>query len=84
MALHNPTHPGEFLQERYLEPGNISIRELAGFAKPPRPVVEEATTRPFRAASPRVVASLNSEWIGPFAQDGQVGVVDEQALLGLA
>lgn len=30
MALHNPPHPGEFLQELYLEPGNISIRELAG------------------------------------------------------
>jgi len=25
-----PPHPGEFLQELYLEPGNISIRELAG------------------------------------------------------
>lgn len=34
MALHNPTpsHPAEFLQELYLEPGNISIRELAGIA----------------------------------------------------
>jgi len=30
MALHNPPHPGEFLKELYLEPGNISIRELAG------------------------------------------------------
>jgi plasmid maintenance system antidote protein VapI len=32
MALHNPPHPGGFLQELYLEPGTISIRELAGFA----------------------------------------------------
>ncbi len=30
MSLYNPPHPGEFLQELYLEPGNISIRELAG------------------------------------------------------
>ena len=30
MAHHNPPHPGEFLQELYLEPGNISIRKLAG------------------------------------------------------
>ena len=30
MAHHNPPHPGEFLQDLYLEPGTISIRELAG------------------------------------------------------
>jgi len=30
MAMHNPPHPGEFISEIYLEPNNISGRELAG------------------------------------------------------
>ncbi|MGV0958664.1 MAG: HigA family addiction module antitoxin [Limnohabitans sp.] len=29
MAMHNPPHPGEFIQEIYLEPHGISGRELA-------------------------------------------------------
>lgn len=29
MAMHNPPHPGEFIFEVYLEPNNISVRELA-------------------------------------------------------
>lgn len=29
MAMHNPPHPGEFIQEVYLEPNEISARELA-------------------------------------------------------
>ena len=29
MAMHNPPHPGEFIQEIYLEPNNLSGRELA-------------------------------------------------------
>ena len=29
MSMHNPTHPGEFISEVYLEPNNISGRELA-------------------------------------------------------
>lgn len=29
MAMHNP-HPGEFITQVYLEPNNISGRELAG------------------------------------------------------
>jgi addiction module HigA family antidote len=29
MAMHNPPHPGEFITEVYLEPNNISGRELA-------------------------------------------------------
>ncbi len=29
MAMHNPPHPGEFITEIYLEPNNISGRELA-------------------------------------------------------
>lgn len=29
MAMHNPTHPGAFIQEVYLTPGEISCRELA-------------------------------------------------------
>ena len=41
--------------------GGKKRRKLAGIARPPRPVVEETTTRPFRAPSPRVVASLNSD-----------------------
>jgi addiction module HigA family antidote len=28
--MHNPPHPGEFISEIYLEPNNISGRELAG------------------------------------------------------
>lgn len=24
MAMHNPTHPGEFITEVYLEPNNLS------------------------------------------------------------
>ena len=30
MAMHNPPHPGEFITEVYLEPNNLSGRELAG------------------------------------------------------
>lgn len=29
MAMHNPPHPGEFITEVYLEPNNITGRELA-------------------------------------------------------
>lgn len=29
MAMHNPPHPGEFIAEVYLEPNNLSGRELA-------------------------------------------------------
>jgi len=29
MAMHNPPHPGEFIQATYLEPFNISGRFLA-------------------------------------------------------
>ena len=29
MAMHNPLHPGEFITAVYLEPNNISGRELA-------------------------------------------------------
>ena len=29
MAMHNPPHPGGFIQEVYLEPNNLSGRELA-------------------------------------------------------
>jgi len=29
MAMHNPPHPGEFITEAYLEPNNLSGRELA-------------------------------------------------------
>ena len=29
MAMHNPPHPGEFITEIYLEPNNLSGRELA-------------------------------------------------------
>ena len=30
MAMHNPPHPGEFMIQVYLEPNNLSGRELAG------------------------------------------------------
>jgi addiction module HigA family antidote len=29
MAMHNPPHPGEFIQQVYLEPNEISCRELS-------------------------------------------------------
>lgn len=29
MAMHNPPHPGAFIQEVYLAPNGISCRELA-------------------------------------------------------
>ncbi len=29
MTMHNPPHPGEFITEIYLEPNDISGRELA-------------------------------------------------------
>lgn len=29
MAMHNPPHPGEFIATVYLEPNNLSARELA-------------------------------------------------------
>jgi addiction module HigA family antidote len=29
MAMHSPPHPGEFIQEVYLEPNELSARELA-------------------------------------------------------
>lgn len=30
MAMHNPLHPGEFIIQVYLDPNNLSGRELAG------------------------------------------------------
>ena len=30
MAMHNPPHPGEFISNVYLEPNDMSVRELAG------------------------------------------------------
>ncbi len=29
MSMHNPPHPGEFIYEIYLEPFNISLRNVA-------------------------------------------------------
>jgi len=29
MAMHTPPHPGEFIQEVYLEPNELSARELS-------------------------------------------------------
>src|SRR6266498_5860268 len=29
MAMYNPPHPGEFIQQVYLEPNGISCRELS-------------------------------------------------------
>ncbi|MDH5641841.1 MAG: HigA family addiction module antitoxin [Nitrospira sp.] len=29
MAMHNPPHPGEFITQIYLDPNNLSGRELA-------------------------------------------------------
>ena len=29
MAMHNPPHPGEFIQGVYLEPNELSCRELS-------------------------------------------------------
>jgi addiction module HigA family antidote len=29
MAMHNPPHPGEFIQAVYLEPNELSARELS-------------------------------------------------------
>ena len=29
MTMHNPPHPGEFIQEVYLAPNNLSARELS-------------------------------------------------------
>lgn len=29
MAMHNPPHPGEFIQATYIEPFDMSIRSLA-------------------------------------------------------
>lgn len=29
MTMHNPPHPGEFITEDYLEPNNLSARQLA-------------------------------------------------------
>jgi antitoxin HigA-1 len=29
MAMHNPPHPGEFINDVYLEPYGISLRKLA-------------------------------------------------------
>jgi plasmid maintenance system antidote protein VapI len=28
--MHNPPHPGEFIIQVYLDPNNLSSRELAG------------------------------------------------------
>ena len=30
MAMHNPPHPGEFIIQGYLDPNNLSGRDLAG------------------------------------------------------
>ena len=29
MAMHNPPHPGEFITAVYLEPNDVSVRQLA-------------------------------------------------------
>lgn len=29
MAMHNPPHPGEFITAVYLEPNELSVREMA-------------------------------------------------------
>jgi len=29
MGMHNPVHPGEFIQEIYIKPFNISFRKVA-------------------------------------------------------
>jgi plasmid maintenance system antidote protein VapI len=29
MIMYNPPHPGEFIQETYIKPLNISLREAA-------------------------------------------------------
>lgn len=29
MAMHNPPHPGDFIQEVYLKPNELSCRELS-------------------------------------------------------
>ena len=30
MAMYNPPHPGEFINDVYLEPNKVTARELAG------------------------------------------------------
>jgi plasmid maintenance system antidote protein VapI len=35
MAMHNPPHPGEFITEVYLEPNDLSGRELAALGRSP-------------------------------------------------
>ena len=38
MAMHNPPHPGEFISAVYLEPNELSGRELAAkLGVAPRP-----------------------------------------------
>lgn len=29
MSMHNPPHPGEFIRETYIEPFDLSIRQVA-------------------------------------------------------
>ena len=29
MNMHNPPHPGEFIMETYIEPFNLSVRQVA-------------------------------------------------------
>lgn len=29
MNMHNPPHPGEFIRETYIEPFNLSVRQVA-------------------------------------------------------
>jgi len=33
MKMHNPPHPGEFIQEIFLEPNNLSLRMVAAKLK---------------------------------------------------
>lgn len=30
MAMHNPPHPGEFIQSVYIDPNHLSCRDVAG------------------------------------------------------
>ena len=82
-AHHSPPHPGEFLQELYLEAGNISIRELAGRLSPDMALrlsrVVGRSAESWLALqdhhdlwSKREQPDLSGR-LGPFAQDGQVG-----------
>jgi addiction module HigA family antidote len=62
MAMRNPPHPGEFIIQIYLEPNNLSGREVAGMLD----VAASTLNRILTGISPEMALRLSKTDV-PFA-----------------